>query len=341
MDPVSRFAAGPEWFDMMSRGGKPPAVVVIVRDGRTLKGVLPLLPRTWHKGFRVLRAGGGDLIAGNLNAAELHDVLGRVLARYGDMDAIWFDHVGDEDRFALLEAACRTGKNAFMHVIHSKLPHYRFQLPATLEQCLSARLAKTRKKIDARERALVRDTGSECRIVEIRKSADWARYADALEDMMNNTWQARALGHTFRVNDTVHVSEKGWLRSFLLMAGNEPAAFVLGYQGFGTFIYEKIGFDRAFARYSPGTILLYRLLARLYESDTPRYVDFGVGEADYKAHLGNDVIHAGSVMLVRRTLTLRIRFGLIRTRAAMCVAARRTSRILGISGKLRTLRRRR
>jgi len=45
----------------------------------------------------------------------------------------------------------------------------------------------------------------------------------------------------------------------------------------GGYIYEQVGYDQRFARHSPGTILLYRLIRHLYEVDTPRWVDFGEG----------------------------------------------------------------
>ena len=108
------------------------------------------------------------------------------------------------------------------------------------------------------------------------------------------------------------VAERGWLRSFLLLAGDSAVAFAFCFQGKKTLVYETIGYDREFAKYSTGTILLYRLLENLYQQDKPDYVDFGEGEAEYKRLLANDVIKVSSQFVVRDAAELRRWFALKR-----------------------------
>jgi hypothetical protein len=236
------------------------------------------------------------------------------------------------------------------------MPHYRLILPQTYNVFRALRSASSLKKIEGRERAMVREAGGECRLTEIRQPADWAPYAIDINRLMNATWQAKRLGHGFDIESCRETSERGWLRSFLLLVGDKPVAFVLGYQapaaqGKGellscpvdkllsesskgtlssatqqpsnlttspgrasgaVFHYEQIGHDAAIAKFSsPGTSLLYRLVKRLYERDTPKCVDFGEGEAEYKKALSNHITYTQSVLIVRNRLGWRVRFGLM------------------------------
>ena len=121
-----------------------------------------------------------------------------------------------------------------------------------------------------------------------------------MDIMMNNTWQARELGHGFSVVNLEQVAAKGWLRCFALRAGGKIIAFVAGYQGMGTLVYEIVGYDQAWRHCSPGGILLQKLLERLYEANKPMFVDYGEGKADYKNAVANDTILVNYTFVVKR-----------------------------------------
>ena len=172
--------------------------------------------------------------------------------------------------------------------------------------------AKTLSRLRGKERALSREAGGELRLVEIRQPADWQPYERAIEDLMKAAWQARHLGHGLRLAEQIKLAERGWLRAFLLLAGERAAAFVLCYQGLGTLFYEQLGYDQRLARHSPGMILLYRVLEHVRQHDPPAFIDFGEGAAEYKQALANDTIQAHGLLLVRRVAGLPRAFRLAR-----------------------------
>ena len=321
-DRFMALTAGPEWFAMLAadRSG---ATVAAVRDSSgTCRAVLPLLPVTWSFDFRflgrcwhrhpvaALRVCGGDLIEDGIAPADLGPVWCALRQQCPALGGIWFDHVGSEERSGKIRASC--GRRFFAHPAFAALPHYRLRLPPTVEEFRRLRSPESLKKIHGRERALARAAGAECRLVEIRSPADWAPYSQRIMDLMDHTWQSRRLGHQFNLSSLSDVAGRGWLRSFLLMAGETAAAFAFCFQGYGVLVYEQIGYDPRFSKFSPGTILLYRMLERLYEADTPfdgtqgrpECVDFGEGEAEYKNLLANDVIRADGLMIVPRAPAL-------------------------------------
>ena len=313
-DRFMALTAGPEWFRMMALSREGSGVAAIrSREPASLVAVLPLLPMIWslnlgvagrcwyRRNLSVLRVCGGDLIEKDVDPRDLTALWRNVTERYPAVQGLWFDHVGSETRGDKIRRSADGASGFLVQSVFRGLPHYRLKLPPAAEEIRRRRSRESLKKIQGRERALSRAAGAECRLVEIRRPLDWEPYVGKIMDLMSHTWQSRRLGHRFDASSLRDVAQAGWLRSFLLLAGESAAAFAFCFQGEGVLVYEQIGYDPAFAKYSPGTILLYRLLDRLYETDTPECVDFGEGEAEYKSLLADEVTSVDGLMVLRRS----------------------------------------
>lgn len=322
-DPVVALTRSPEWYAMMTGAAADQAFVAVWRrtDG-ACAGVLPMIVRPWRLSFslagrewgRVVipaaKVCGGDLLAGDLTATDMAAGWAAIGQRYPDVTALWFDHVDGPERLAALrESAGRSG-SFFPHLLFRAAPHYRYRLDAASGGRVLPRSRKSLSRLRTKERALARELGHPLQLVELRQPPDWQPYEQGIEALMNRTWQARHLGHTLRMADQIAVAGRGWMRSFVLMARDRVVAFVLCYQGMGTLFYEQLGYDETLGKFSPGTILLHRVLEYLPDRDPPAFVDFGEGEADYKQFFANDTIQVSSLLLVRRTMRWRWLFAL-------------------------------
>jgi hypothetical protein len=58
------------------------------------------------------------------------------------------------------------------------------------------------------------------------------------------------------------------------MSGREPAAYVFCRIDHDVIVYKHIGYDKRFAQSSPGTVLLYLMLQRLFKEGEFRLLDF-------------------------------------------------------------------
>jgi hypothetical protein len=322
-DRFMALTAGPEWFSMMAeRDGN--AVVAVVRDSSfACKAVLPLVPSNWSLDFRfaghclhrrrlsVMRVNGGDLIEDGVTREDLAAVWRALAEKFPASQGVWLNHVGSEARSSKLRLSSGDA-GCFVHKVFSGLPHYRHVMPATLEECLRSRSPKSIRRLREKERALCRFLQRDLEVVEMRKEVELLPHQRKIEALMNSTWQARELGHLLYANDLANVARRHWLRSFLLLSGENALAFVCGYQGMGVFVYEQVGYDQQWSKFSPGTILLYRLLEKLYQNDTPACLDFGEGEAEYKRELKNDTICIDGLLILRRSLPLIISSMLVR-----------------------------
>lgn len=315
-DPYRGVTASPEWFQMMADGGDPEAAVAVLASERGFQAVIPLFASSWtvdirfggrrllNKTLKVLRAGGGDPIVRDASAADLRSVWRHVFSERPDIQGILFDRVQCGPRHETLVASAGCFTRFRVACVSPRMPHYRLMLPPTLADARALRSAETLRKIERRERALARETGAVVSLVEIRQPGDWAPFASELEKMMSRTWQAERLGHGFSLEGMATVASHGWLRSFVLMVGAEPAAFALCYQGGGALVYDQIGYNRRWARHSPGTLLLHRLIERLYEHECPACLDFGEGDAEYKRNLANHQVEVQAMAIMRRKVSL-------------------------------------
>ena len=66
----------------------------------------------------------------------------------------------------------------------------------------------------------------------------------------------------------------GRVRGYVLMSGREPAAYVFCRIDHDVIVYKHIGYDERFAQSSPGTVLLYLMLHRLFKESEFRLLDF-------------------------------------------------------------------
>lgn len=73
--------------------------------------------------------------------------------------------------------------------------------------------------------------------------------------------------------------ERGWLRLAFLRLDDRPLAFLFGLEADRVFYSVKSGFDPAFARFGPGGLLRYRLLARAFAEGLERYEFLGDADA--------------------------------------------------------------
>lgn len=92
-------------------------------------------------------------------------------------------------------------------------------------------------------------------------------------------------------------AEAGRVRGYVLMSGNEPAAYVFCRIDHDVIIYKHIGYNEAFAASSPGTVLLYLMLERLFDQKEFRLLDFdGLEYYAYKEFFSTRAVRCARVV---------------------------------------------
>ena len=121
------------------------------------------------------------------------------------------------------------------------------------------------------------------------------------------SWQAKQIGVRVRTDEDQlaffeSLAGVNALRSYVLISDGVPVAFMLGHQWNKVYVVEEIGYDAAYADFSPGTVLMVEAIDDLLDTDRPESIDFGFGDAVYKRIFANSSSQAANLLLVSRKL---------------------------------------
>ena len=98
-------------------------------------------------------------------------------------------------------------------------------------------------------------------------------------------------------------AEEGRVRGYLLYAEGRAIAYLYApmYQGTGILLYSHLGYDPAYERLSPGTVLQYLALEDMFREGTLRVFDFLEGETQQKQVFGREHALCADVYTLRPT----------------------------------------
>jgi hypothetical protein len=146
------------------------------------------------------------------------------------------------------------------------------------------------------------------KIVCYQRTSELEQLFHDAEQIAERTYQ-RGLRVGFEDNASVRerlqfAARAGWLRAYILYAGETPVAFWIGVLYGKTFLSEYMGYDPEFRKWSPGMVLIMQVVQRFCERTEGaevRELDFGLGTAEYKDVLGNKSWMEGSLYIFSPT----------------------------------------
>ncbi len=170
--------------------------------------------------------------------------------------------------------------------------HESLTIPDSIDVVYRLMSRDRRKHTKASVKKLQLNQIGEPRLMCYRATAELDRIFHDAEEIARKTYQ-RGLGAGFIDNPIVRArlalgAQKGWLRAYLLYLGDRPCAFWIGMLYHGTFVSEYMGYDPEFRQYSPGMVLIMRVIegfCNRKDGDTVKELDFGLGHAEYKEAL--------------------------------------------------------
>jgi hypothetical protein len=95
-------------------------------------------------------------------------------------------------------------------------------------------------------------------------------------------------------------ADQGRLRCYLLRCGGEAVAYQAGVLWDGVYHLQSTGFEPGLERFSPGQVMLVRVMRDLRESDV-RAIDYGFGDSGYKRMYGTESWDEATIYLYAPT----------------------------------------
>jgi hypothetical protein len=298
------------------------------------QGNVPLSQHLRPQGHRLL----GDLLgAGRPGIADdflasLADLLAR-----GESDVVLIEDL--EERSAVWNAARRLA-GAGRLSLHEPSPpqaHWFIDLPTPASDYWAQFNAKRRGNLKRAVKKLSHE------IVRTTSAADVPAFVRDAEAVSRRSWQGKRLGlrvHAGREAELSALARVGALRAYVLHHEGQPVSFLLGLQQGSRFVVDEIGYHADLAKDSPGTVLLCRVIDDLIAERTPRSVDFGAGDAAYKALFGNRQASSAPLMLVARRAMPQLALGMARMAWRVDRGARDLLRRSGLYERVRRAYRR-
>lgn len=172
---------------------------------------------------------------------------------------------------------------------------------------------KTRATLRRKAKKLAEEV-SGFHVTEHRSPAEIETFLTAALPLSAKTYQARLLGAGLPDGPEAHgamlkAAEADRIRAFLLHAGGKAVAYLALPVVGETLIYAHLGYDPAWARLSPGTVLQMEALERLFGEQRYRWFDFTEGDGAHKELFGTGSAACSSLVLLQPTLANRALLG--------------------------------
>lgn len=214
-------------------------------------------------------------------------------------------------------------RDCLIHPLDGVRKQHYIHLGSSLDASLARMSRKHRRHL--RERLAAFDAAAEpgSRLVRIDAPQQVRVLLSLAARVSQQSWQHRELGPRIstdpaEIQRLTHLASSGVLRSYLLFYREEPCAFAIGYQYKDVYHYVEVGYAEKYAGLSPGTVLLLMIQRDLAGHRPARWLDFGWGEAPYKARFGTHSTDNASVVVLPRTFSNRAltsaHAGFVRTR---------------------------
>ena len=301
--PAPRLSMEPEYLAAGFEGNQ--AAVLVASVGDRSVGFLPYAVRRGRMPYRL-----GPLTVATMPYREL-----RIYGYHGDGEdhhavlTALFTHLRRQvssqvDVGVLSELSMRNPLRAFLEqppeqvrrwlcIKLDKRDSYRVEVKGSFEDYLKQRMGKKARYNLRRTLKLLDDSaGGPARVGTYTRPSQVDEFLRYARDIARLTYQWR-LGYdtirgTPRERDKLSfLADRGMLRSYILFTGDRPVAYCFGLVHNRVFEYNTVGYDPRVAALRPGTVLLYHILADLFNNRLADEVDFGAGPGEYKRMFSN------------------------------------------------------
>jgi hypothetical protein len=260
---------------------------------------------------------GSDLL-GDDDVGHFNEIVDNVWKTFPNVDAIYLKSVlTDSKLWQYFEASNWKLGEAPVYLPDLIRSFHYIKLPETHDEYLSGFRSKQRYTLKKKVRKLQEAFPGKVDIFEISASSELARLAENATRVINNSWKAQNLKQPLPssirdMNYLGNIAKKGLLKAHVLTINGEPCAFIIGYLYKGIYHYADLAYDQRYGDYSPGIVLLYRVIEIMIEQEKASYVNFGITDAQYKQVFGNQHQQDAGILVLRPTWTNKFKISLHR-----------------------------
>jgi len=175
--------------------------------------------------------------------------------------------------------------------IRNQTVNYYIDLAGSFDDYLKGFSSKTRSTLQRKLRKITAMAGGTLECRTFRTLDDVKEFHRYSRQIAVKTYQERmfdgAIPASVEFAERMRrLAQRNCLRAFVLLIKGEPVSYLYLPASDGALVYGYLGYDPTYARWSPGTILLYLALERVFAEQQFRYFNFTHGEGQAKELFG-------------------------------------------------------
>ena len=184
-------------------------------------------------------------------------------------------------------------------------------LSSDFESYMSQFSGKTRSGIKRKVRKFKDVSNGEIEWLIYRSAAEMDRFHALASEISKLTYQEKLFDAGIPTDAAFlegmrALADTGSVRGFILFLDGKPISYLYLPVDNGRVIYAYLGFDPAFSKHSPGTVLQLLALEFLYSENTYRFFDFTEGDGAHKKLFSTNQRHCGNVFYLKPTIKNRL-----------------------------------
>jgi len=197
----------------------------------------------------------------------------------------------------------RFTRQGLLYCLNQAINYY-IDLNCSFPDYLSGFSSKTRSTLKRKVRKLFDVEGANTQFVTFCGPASTGEFHRLAREVAVKTYQEKLFDGAIPATEEFAaklktLAETDSFRGFILSIKGAPAAYLYLPAEGDILIYGHLGYDPAYGDWSPGTVLLYLALERLFAEGKFRYFDFTHGESQTKRLFGRESFLRADVYLFR------------------------------------------
>lgn len=226
--------------------------------------------------------------------------------------------------------------------VRQAYPRYYAKLSGDFDGYLAGLSGNTRSQLKRKVKAFEKHCGGALDVREFCDVASLPEFFALAREVSTKTYQERLLNAglpdsaAFRA-DAEQRAAAGNLRAYILFDAGRPISYLYLPVRDGVVIYEYVGYDPDLAHLSPGTVLQFEAMRRLFGEGHYRYFDFTVGDGQHKRQFSTGMVECVDLVILPRTATNRLLIGAHRSFNRRVEQAGTLAERWGVKARMRRL----
>ena len=193
-------------------------------------------------------------------------------------------------------------------------PRYFADLSGDFESYLAGLSSNTRSQLKRKMKAFEKHSGGPPEIREFRDPAALGEFFALAREVSSRTYQERLLNAGLPDNPAFRAAAEQRaaadnLRAYILFDAGRPISYLYLPVREGVVLYEYVGYDPDLAHLSPGTVLQFEAMRRLFAEGRYRYFDFTVGDGQHKRQFSTGMVECVDLVILPPTPANRLLIG--------------------------------